>query len=918
LDISKFVVIDGNAIVHRAYHAYPPTLSTNGGVQVNAVYGFAAMLLKVIDMYDPKYVVCAMDTPKKTFRHKKYPEYKAQRKPVDQALINQFPLVVDLLNAFNIPVIKEEGFEADDIIGTFSAWTETGKWSTNPMQMVVVSGDRDLLQLVGDRVKVALPNGRTFSTLRAFNKQDVFDKYGYYPEQVIDYKSMVGDASDNIPGVKGIGDKSALMLLQKYDNFDEIYKHLDDIKPRWKKLLSEGVELATLSRDLATIKCDMELELELESCLLKDFDTSKLEHLFIEFGFRTLINKIPKSANKEVGQLAVEGGQMGLFELEKDVNDVLIVDEENELPKLGGDKLLKALKEASKVYLLFVSCAESADGGEYMGCLTVDKMGERNEFEVEIEGCSFTGSSPRETYTYNLEEIVSRVDISNIKIIDVAQLAHLQASGRTRIKFAGLCFGVLSEVVPDKLYRHKLSRYLKLIERLSISLVKGSKNLIVSSYASLMIERAFDSISSKTDVKIDQDENKYLDICRYIENPISKILSDMEVRGVLLSIDKLMKLKEILVTKINQLNKDIYKEVGHEFNVASPSQVAEVLYDELKLGIGQRNRTTRESVLVKIKDMHPVVPLILEFRETSKVLSTYVDPFVQKIILENKSNDKFISVHTDYKQMGASSGRFSSQNPNMQNIPARGTWATKVREMFVARDGMSFVALDYSQIESRIMADISHDKALINDFKQGKDIHTVTASRVLGKSAKSITKVERAKGKVVNFGILYGQTEYGLASTLEIPHEKAKKMIESYFKHYSGIATYIKNTAKIAKERGYVESPFGRRRYISGLKSENRRVYESALRDAINMPIQGGDADLMKLAMILVDATIKKEYADKAFGVLQVHDEMIYEVIDEDVEEFAVKMKSVMENIIEMDVPLEVHYNIGKDLAGVK
>jgi len=917
LDTSKFIVIDGNAIVHRAFHAYPPTLTTNDGVQVNAVYGFATMLLKVIDMYDPKYVFCAMDTPKKTFRHKKYPEYKAQRKPVDPALIAQFSLVEDLLGAFNIPVIKKEGFEADDIIGTVSAWVESGKWSTMPIQMIAVTGDKDLLQLVGERVKIALPNGRTFSTLRAFNRQDVFDKYGYYPEQVIDYKSMVGDPSDNIPGVKGVGDKSALTLLQKYGNFEEIYKHLDDTKPRWKKLLSEGVEQAKLSRDLATIKCDMDLSLELESCLLKDFDSNKLVQMFTEFGFRTLIDKIPNSVEDNIKSVSVEGGQIGLF-AEEDIE--LDLGGKASLQVLRGDEIRKVLNNISKAYILYVSKKESANGEEFCGLLTVDKMGEHKEYEVDNIKSGFTPSLNCETYTYNLEGMVSRIDLSDINIIDVAQLSHLQSTGRSSSSFSKLCFSILSEVIPDTLYRDDLSVYLKLIERLGLSLIRNSRNLLLHSYSEKMIDYAIGSLEESLEKVLVRRENRYLDVCQYIEAPISKVLADMETRGVLLSIDYLLKLKEELLVEIGRIQEKIYKEIGHEFNIASPSQVAEVLYDELKLGIGQRNRTTRESVLLKMKDMHPVVPLILKFREVSKILSTYVDPFAQMVELGQgvDLDSKFISIHTDYKQMGTSSGRFASQNPNMQNIPARGTWASRVREMFVARDGMSYVALDYSQIESRIMADISNDEALIRDFKLGKDIHTVTASKVLGKPIKDITPAERSRGKTVNFGILYGQTEYGLASMLEIPKEKAKKMIDSYFKHYKGIATYIKNSEKMARERGYVESMFGRRRYVLGLKSENRRVYDGALREAINMPIQGGDADIMKLAMILVDRMIAKEYPDKVFGVLQVHDEMIYEVTDDITNEFAEKAKDVMENVIELKVPLEVHYNIGKDLAELK
>lgn len=911
MDKSKFVVVDTNAIIHRAFHAYPPTLETIDGIQVNAVFGFATMLLKVIDDYNPKYLVCAMDTKKPTFRHLQYPEYKATRKPTDQSLIDQFPLVEEVIQAFNIPILKREGFEADDIIGTLASWVDEGRWSTTPLDMVIVTGDRDLLQLATDKIGVALPAARAFSSMKVYTPRGIKERYGYTPEQVVDYKAMVGDASDNIPGVKGIGDKSALTLLSQYGDLENIYKHLTEVKSRWQKLLGEGVEQAEMSKSLATIKRDVELSVELESCLMSDFKRGDVVDIFTDFGFRTLIGKIPNSASEGVSTVAVENGQMGMF---GGVLDSVSVEDTFKMPSLSeisSAEVVKLSKGFERCYLFSVGVDESKDGEVFGGVYFVDKLGQDKLYT--ISDWSFTSKLHCETYTYNLEDVVSR-ELTSTGAADVALLAHLISSGRVKGGFSGLVFDYLSEVIPEQLYREDLQIYLKLLVRLTDALVKEASALILGEYSKNKVIEALTRLDV-AEVVNTTDDSAYINVCKYIETPVSLILKKMEDRGVLFDMDLLGVLKSELIREIDEVKEGIYKEVGHEFNVASPKQVGEVLFDELHLGMGQRKRSTRESILQKMKDMHPVVPLILKFREVSKLLSTYVEPYVE---FADGQTTGTIEIHTDYKQLGTTSGRFSSQNPNMQNIPARGAWAGRVRELFKAREGMSYVALDYSQVENRIMADISGDKVLINDFLWDKDIHRATASRIFGKPEKSITSNERTKGKTVNFGILYGQTEYGLASMLDIPRVEAKEMIDNYFENYTGVANYIKDSEERAREKGYVESMFGRRRYVPGLKSKNRRVYEAAVREAINMPIQGGDADVMKLAMILVDRMIQDEYKDSVFAVLQVHDEMIYEVEDGLIDEFAEKAKDIMENVLELKVPLKVHYVVGKNLAELK
>lgn len=898
-----FIAIDANAIVHRAFHAYPPTLTTADGLQVNAVFGFTSMLLKVLEDFDPKYIVCAFDTKKPTFRHTQFPEYKATRKPTDNSLIAQFPLVENVLEAFNIPILKKEGYEADDILGTLAQYFDNGKWSSENLDVVIVSGDRDLLQLVTNKVSVALPGGRTFSSLTVYNPQGVYEKYGYKPEQVIDYKAMVGDASDNIPGVKGVGDKSAKALMDKYGSFDEIMKNLDDVQKRLATLLSESVEQAEMSRELATIKRDIDLDIDLESCLMRDFNRQTVKELFSKFQFRTLVQKIPKSINDvEVG--AQEGGQIGLFGLPgfEGGSDSMV-------EEIGVKELEALLGKDKKLIVLNVSAAESEMDRAFTVVGVVDNSGQVQVYKI-IDFSSTIGTDC-ETILYGGEEfdLLSR----DVDYFDVGIAAHYLSSGKRSYTLASLVFDYLSEVIPEKLSERQSTEYIDHIRELAASLKKEMGDVIVSPYVEETVNKAAIRLSGS-----DIGNNGIPEwVVGNIEASVVEILQKMEHRGVALDDSLISDLETRLKESLSGAEKAIYYEVGHEFNINSPSQVADVLYGELNLLPGARSRTTREGVLQKIRQLHPVVPHLLKYRELSKILSTYIEPYKQIISLCVEQGNE-IAVHTDFKLLGTSSGRLSSQNPNMQNIPAQGEWAGEVRKLFKAREGYKLVALDYSQIESRLMADISGDGNLIKDFIQGKDIHRMTASRVFGVPQSKVDSKLRSKGKTINFGILYGQTKYGLAAMLDISREEAGEMIDNYFDNYKGVAKYIETSENIARKRGYVESMFGRRRYVPGLKSQNRRVYEAAVREAINMPIQGGDADIMKLAMILLDRMHEKDYPGKVFPLLQIHDEMIYEVEESVAEEFAKKADEVMENVLELKVPLVVHSSIGDTLADLK
>lgn len=896
-----FVAIDANAIIHRAFHAYPPSLSTSSGVGVNAVYGFTVMLLQILKQYDPKYIFCAFDTKAPTFRHAQFAEYKGTRKPTDETLIAQFPLVEEVLNAFNIPIVKKEGFEADDIIGTVASWVKDGKWSSYDFDLYLVTGDRDFLQLVGDNVYACLPAGG-FNNLIVYDRAKVFEKYGYYPEQVVDYKGIVGDASDNIPGVKGVGEKSGVSLLEKYQNLEDIYKNLSSLPPRLQKLLGEGLEQAEFSRELATIKGDVDLDLKLEDCLLLDFDEAEVLEVFRKFEFKSLVSRIPKSIN---GNGGANGEQLGMFSQQEAVGEGVV-------SLVEWEEFEKLFSSARLVFAGYVSKDESISGSFCFG-LIVDKSGEL--FGWSGEG--FTKPLPRETYFYNLEDYVSHelragstLDwVENV--VDIKLLSHLLSSGKKSYDLSSLVFDFASRNAPQKLSRANISQVLEILPEVIDSLQEKVRSAVLSEYSKGWLERIFDR---------DVDTNIFYDVVREIENKVAVVLGKMENRGIAIDYEKLSDLEALLAKRIASVQEEIFSFIGHEFNLNSPKQLSDVLYTELALpevSRGAKARSTREEILEQLVDLHPSISLILSYRELSKIHGTYVKPFIDLVKVAHNSGEE-TAIHTDFKLHGASSGRFASINPNMQNLPLRGEWGEKFREVFVARDGFKLVSADYSQIEFRVMADISGDEVLISDFNAKKDIHTATAARILNKKVEEVVPSERSLGKTMNFAILFGQTSYGLSRLLKVDSKIASGYIDEYFKNYAGVAKYIKNAEKMALDQGYVQSMLGRTRYISGLASRNFNIRAAAIREAINMPIQGGEADIMKLAMIEIDRVIDEKYSGQAFMLLQIHDELIFEVVEERVEEFERDISEIMKGVVQLKVPLDVNTGSGSNLAQLK
>lgn len=882
-----FLAIDANAIVHRAFHAYPSNLQTEDGVQVNAVYGFTVMLLEALKTFHPEYVLCAFDTKAPTFRHAEFAEYKGTRKPTDQSLLDQFPLVEEVLKAFNIPIIKHEGFEADDILGTISKMVDSGKWQSENLDFYILSGDRDLLQLVKNDIRVCLPSGN-FKNLVLYDTDEVYKYMGVYPNQIIDYKAIVGDASDNIPGIKGIGNKTAVDLLKEYGELDNIYKNISKLKPRLQVLFGEGIEQAEMSRHLATIEQNMGIEIHLEACRTKDFDRSNVLEIFKRFSFRSLMTRLDDVFGKEEH---TDSPQLNIFG----------TNTQTEVKWEEKEVFEQLAKDSNQITLAYIAPEESYNGMPYYLVRFVSKTGvvtDKSFKDLDL-------NTPRdcETTFYNFESLVSQKHpvINYEKSFDTLIFAHSISSGRKTTSFKDLAFDYAGMVFDEKISPYKMKDILDAVEEIKEKEIRKANETELYEYTQKSI---------KEYLKVDSEY--LLNVLKRVEMPVSEILGKMERRGIKMDLKYLEDLNNEVKQTLDNLAQEIYDSVGHEFNLNSPKQLADVLFNELQLPTGSKP-STREDVLEGLVGAHPCVEKLLEYREVSKVYGTYTSP-----LFEMAKNDSNHSIHTDFKQTGTTSGRFSSINPNMQNIPASGTWSEKLRKAFIPNDGYKFVGMDYAQMELRIMADMSNDDLLIKDFRDGLDIHKATAARILEKEMEDVTKQERGIGKTVNFAILFGQTPFGLSRLLKIDAQKASEYIQHYFEHYVGVENYIRILEKEAYKMGYVQSMLGTTRRIAAVKSKNITARRAALREAVNMPIQGTEADIMKLGMVKLNELIEKEFNDEAYLILQIHDEFVLEVKENRVEEFESKVEAILKSVVSLQAPLEVHASIGSNLSELK
>lgn len=880
--MKRLVLIDSNALVHRAFHALPP-LSSPTGQPTNAVYGFTALLLKMIGDLKPDYIVATFDLAGPTFRHEEYEQYKAQRVKAPDELYEQIPAVKRILTAMGIPILAKEGFEADDVIGTISAQTQ----DIPDLQTVIVTGDLDTLQLVHGRTVVVFTLRKGMSDTVMYDEDAVRERYGIAPTQVADLKGLKGDPSDNIPGVKGIGEKTAITLVQKFGNIETLYTELE--KPEFVMGKKEGVsenlrtklldqkDMALFSKKLSTIIRDVPISFDREAAdWHRHMDMPELEQLCKEFGFTTLVKRI----NTALGA-AVKATTAQTLDLDG-----------THLPtgQAGPPTVSKAITVHNPEQL--PEASEAAVHG-------VISEGVLQALYITTDGeAVYALSDPT---PQALAQTLTRY--GTIIGHDLKPLIKVMPNPAALVKHTLVDTRIAAWLANPEQREYALQRVYYDAAALMLDEEQSTWPSAIWQLRTLLWDRlkSIDMLRVLTD----------------IEMPLVPILAAMEQAGIKVDTAHISDLLGMASTEVAKLEAHIYKLAGGEFNINSPSQLGEILFTKLGLK-GRVRRTgggalsTAASELEKLRDEHPIVEQILQYRELNKLKTTYIEPFPSLVAADGR-------LHTTYNQTGTATGRLSSSDPNLQNIPMRTELGQRFRTAFVAPEGYRLLSLDYSQLELRIVAHIAHDETMIEAFRSGEDIHTRTACEVFGVAPIQVDRDMRRQAKVLNFGIIYGMGVLGFARAAGIGRDAAKQFIDEYFARFSGIATYMERTKEEAFERGYVTTLLGRRRPLPDIKNRIPQLAAQAERMAINHPIQGTGADLMKLAMIAIERHLREQGPNQAARMLlQVHDELVFEVKEDSVEETAHALARIMETIYTLDVPLIVDAKVGINWAEMK
>ncbi|HET6746627.1 MAG TPA: DNA polymerase I [Candidatus Saccharimonadales bacterium] len=845
--MKRLVLIDGKSVFYRGYYAMPG-LSLKDGTPTGGVYGFASLALEVIKKLNPDYVAVAWDKRGTNIRKRKeiYPGYKAGRKPAPPDFYEQIPLLYELLAAFNWPLYELDDYEADDIMGTLAK-----KAAEKNIEACLITGDLDLLQTVGPLTHVyALKKG--FSEIDQYDPAYFEQKYGIGVKQFLDLKSLKGDSSDNIPGVPGIGEKTAIQLLQDYETLDGVYDHLDDIKPSVAKKLEAGKESAYLSQKVAEIWLDAPIDLDTKTMDTHNVDVAKVTSLLKRFEFHSLLRRLPKHMQ--------DTGQGSLFDIA-------------EAP----------------------SAAESLDTVPWPKEVKLDS---KTPILVHLYDSEVWLSTDKKTVALSSLETVApelwhSLETAKVVTYDAKAMYHAAHSQGVEIRFRDVHDLRQGAFLLDPLGRDR-----------SVSGLAGEElNEADAGQVTAALWHVYDQQLAGF-----KDEPSVAKVAHEMDFPLTYMLYRMESRGIKIDKDLLRTMSQELGDEHKKLEQEMYAMAGYEFNIGSPAQLSEVLFTKLQLptaGIkkGKTGYSTGQKELDKLRGQHPIIELIERTRELAKLKNTYVDTLPEQA-------DKASRLHTDFRQDVAATGRLSSNNPNLQNIPVRSDLGRRIREAFVPKEGNVFVSADYSQFELRLAAVLANDEQLIADFNGDLDIHAKTASDVYGVPLDKVTKDQRRAAKVINFGIMYGMSPHGLSAAANMTFIEAKEFIDEYFKLRAPIRKYIDDTLKKADEEGYVETLFGRRRPTPDVKSSNFMVREGAKRAAANMPIQGTEADLMKMAMLKVDETI----GDLGEQVLQVHDSILVECPEDNAKKIAALLKDTMENIYpDLKVKLKVDVSTGKN-----
>ncbi|SKC64244.1 DNA polymerase I [Maledivibacter halophilus] len=889
----RLIIIDGNSLINRAFYALPD-LTTREGIHTNGVFGFIKMVNKIHEDYKPNYLSVAFDLKAPTFRHIQYKEYKAQRKKMPEELAQQMPILKEILDAYGIHRTELEGFEADDLIGTIARFCEE-----RDFEVIIVTGDRDALQLVSDNVKVMITK-RGITNLEVYDRDMVKEKYGVTPEQIIDFKGLVGDKSDNIPGVPGVGEKTASKLLNQFSTVEELIKNVDSISSKsHRKKIEENIEIALLSKRLATIKTDIPLEIDIEELKIIQPDKKKLMELFKKYEFNSLVKTL---TDEDEGM-----DNDGLQDIKKlNVEIIKKAQRLDEIIKMIKNKksfAIKIFKEENNIItdnIIGISISVDLDNNFYINIKDNEKLLDSLKEVFENKEIKKFGHELK-------KEIISllRYDIVLRGIeFDSFIAAYLLEPSQNDYDISDLVLKYLEVKISSKeeiLGKGKNAKKYSDLSHEDLSIYGGNTCYSVLKLKELLYKEL--------------EKNELIELFEKIEMPLIEVLASLEYEGFKVDKEALKELDEELTVKIEEITNEIYQLSGEEFNINSPKQLGVILFDKLGLPVIKKTKTgysTSHDVLEKLYKRHPIIPLLIEYRQLVKLKSTYIDG------LFNLINPITGKIHSSFNQTVTVTGRISSTEPNLQNIPIRLEIGRRIRKVFVPHDdNHSLIDADYSQIELRVLAHMSKDENLIKAFKEDDDIHTITASQVFNVPIDKVTSLERGRAKAVNFGIVYGISDFGLATNLNITRKEAKKYIDEYFKKYKGVKEYMDNEVEKGKEFGYVTTILKRRRYLPELKSRNFNIRSFGERTAMNTPIQGSAADIIKIAMVKVFNELRNRNL-KSKLILQVHDELIIDACNDELDEVKKLLKKNMEKAIDIDVPLKVDMNTGENWYNTK
>ncbi|MDR0514208.1 MAG: DNA polymerase I [Coriobacteriaceae bacterium] len=870
----KIAVIDGNSLMHRAFHAVPPTMNAPDGTPTNAIFGFLSMLFKFIDMAHPDALVCAFDAGRPAFRMEALERYKAHRPPMDPLLRPQFPLLEELLDAIGVPVVKVPGWEGDDILGTIAARDEALGYST-----LLVTGDRDAYQLASDLTQVVTTK-KGLTDIALYGPAEVLERYGIEPAQVPDFLGLKGDSSDNIPGVPGIGEKGASRLLQEFGSLEGVYENLDKLKGKQLESLRDNKEAAFLSRSVATIVRDLDFPLDIEAIAFPAYDEAQATEAFSKLRFNAHLTKalslIGKKAQPVLASLAWEPVEQDHAKATRLVERALA----------AGQRVAVAFAKRSQDNLFDTGLLLAVNTEEGTGVFEGDAA--LAVFARIVREGSFAARDVKEDLRH-----VYPPDTALAAAIDEDSLFAMDAFD------VGLASYILDSSADD----HSLGALMIAADRGSLP---ESKDDVEQAAIQAAAVRSLVGPLREALAK-DGAEAAY----QRIDAPLIAVLSCMERTGAAIACERLDALGAETGARLEELRTQIYEAVGEEFNIDSPKQLSHILFDVLGLKPGKKTQTgysTNAAVLKELAQEHELPAMMLRYREMAKIKSTYLDALPRMRAGDGR-------IHTSFNGMVTSTGRLSSSDPNLQNIPVRTDFGRQIRECFVPlAPGEVFLSADYSQIELRLLAHLSGDKGLVEAFCSGMDFHAHTASRVFDIPIDAVTAGLRSRAKAVNFGIVYGQQAFGLSQSLRIPFAEAKEMIDRYFQAYPGVREYLDQTIQEAKENGFAVTMFGRKRHIPELKAANVAQRGFGERTAMNHPMQGSAADIIKLAMIEVMRRLRHG-GFKAQMLLQVHDELDFSVPASELERVSELVKDVMEQVVELKVPLDVDISSGRTWA---